>query len=125
MSVPVYLQEMWPLFLLAERGEPTSRTNLTDQLIPPTLPEFRAVLGALLTRTNPTAAHGLTSTPDEELGLWILALRESVLTGDLMMTPAWLSRDGGMMRELARVVGLPFFQRMDVFLCAMHNRGSE
>lgn len=117
------LQWAWPVFLLSHAGrEKAEGTSTLDLLCPPTPALLREVYRPVLEATNPTAAAGLDATPDEELAFWVKVLRvEPLGSGDF--TPAFLFHEGQALRGLAEVVKLPLFERQDVFLAAMHQRG--
>jgi hypothetical protein len=125
VTSPNYLGELWPAFLLGEYGPTAGGAGLLDRLVPADPAEFRALLSPVLTRTNPTAAHGLTLVSDAQLAGWIRVLREPRLNGDLLLTPAWLSDHGMMAAALARLLTLPFYERMDVMLHALHHQMHE
>ena len=117
------LREFWPFFLLGKAGQERAEgTSTLDLLCPATPALLREVYSPVLHDTNPTAAASLDATPDEELAIWVKVLRSERL-GASEFTPAFLFHDGQALRGLAEVVKLPLFERQDVFLVAMHQRG--
>ena len=118
------LGAFWPLFLLAHGGE--GRGPLVDQLCPHDPAGLRAAYRPVFEATNPAAAAGLDATEDRELAYWCRILRGPLLTGhpgELTFLPSWLTVDGVMLTEVARLLRLPLYERMDAFLAAMHARG--
>lgn len=125
-EIPHYLGAFWSLFILAEQGRPAEGTPLSELAAPDQPETIRAIFGPIFERTNPAAAHGLTLTEDEELAYWGRVFRSPRLTGaegEATFMPAWLTHNGQILRGLAPLLRLPFHERLDVFLCAMHKRG--
>lgn len=121
---PVTLGVYWPFYLLAEVGE--TQGPLGDLITPGTPDRIRALFTPILERTNPTAAHGLTLTDDAELSVWGRIFNGWHLTGaedELTFLPAWMTVDGQLMAGCARLLTLALYERFDVFLSALHERG--
>lgn len=128
MSTPArFLGALWPLYILGEIGEEgCAGHSVHDLLCPETPAGLRRTYRPILARTNPTAARGMDATPDAELAYWCRVLRASMLTGnpdELTFLPDWLTHEGEVLTNLARLLFLPLFERQDVFLEAMHQRG--
>lgn len=122
---PHYLGAYWPLFILGQQGR--GGAALLSELAAPEQPaDIRRVFGPILERTNPAAAQGLTLTEDAELAYWGRVFRAPFQTGaegEGTFLPAWLTHEGQTLRGLAQLIRLPFYERLDVFLLAMHQRG--
>ena len=120
---PTFLRELWPFFILGKMGEEACTDHsVRDLICPPTIQGLREVYGAVFRDTNPTAAAGLNASTDQELRFWVEVLRAEPLGKNEFM-PAFLFHAGQVLRGLAEVVKLPLFERQDVFLAAMHQRG--
>lgn len=123
MTAPAYLGTLWPLWVLGKAGEAACQGKTMAELLTPATPAgLRQMYRPVLADTNPTAAAGLDATPDAELAYWCQVLRVAPLGSDDFM-PAFLFHEGDVLRGLAAVCRLPLFERQDVFLAAMHQRG--
>lgn len=116
---------LWPLVILGAYAEPPA--SLPDALTPDTAEGIRATFRPIFERGNPQAVTGLDLCSDAELVYWGRVFRGPVLTGhedELLFMPAWLWKEGVFLSGLARLLTLPLFERFDVFLEAMHQRGA-
>jgi hypothetical protein len=130
-SSPTLLGELWPFFVLGRMDPPEEGTPALDLMCPATPAGLYATYYPVFADTNPTAALGLELTVQEDLGeqkleMWCRVLRAPRLTGhraESLDLPDWLFVNGRAMAGLSRILTLRLFERQDVFLYAMHQRG--
>ncbi|AFD25810.1 hypothetical protein [Deinococcus gobiensis] len=126
------LGRLWPFFLLGRMDPPEEGTPTLDLMCPATPADLYAAYAPVFADTNPTAALGLELTVQDpkgerELDLWCKVLRAPLLKGqpdELLLMPSWLFLPSGqVLTGLSRLLTLDLFERQDVFLSAMHQRG--